>query len=52
MGLKDNLVKKVAKSYPKMYIKLKMDDTDLAHDTIEAYDIIRENNLFDDEFYL
>lgn len=52
MGLKDNLVKKVGKSYPKMYIKLKMDDTDLAHDTIEAYDIIRENNLFDDEFYL
>lgn len=52
MSLKDNLVKKVGKSYPKMYIKLKMDDADLAHETIEAYDIIRENSLFDDEFYL
>ena len=51
MGIKDIAIKKLGKDLPKSYIKLKIKDKRIASQTIKGYEIIRQKNLFDDEFY-
>lgn len=48
MSFKNKLFAK----FPKKYISYKIKDKKEAQEIMDAYDAIRENNLFDDEFYL
>lgn len=48
MSFKNKLFAK----FPKKYISYKIKDKKYAQEIMDAYDAIRENNLFDDDFYL